>query len=87
VSYYQFDLTPRQQQILEMMLDGKTNAQIAKELGYGKQSIKNQIAGTEDRTWGAGSPRSIFKTMGVRDRTQAVIAYLGWRSLKHRGLA
>jgi DNA-binding NarL/FixJ family response regulator len=82
MSYYQFDLTPRQEKILEMMLNGKTNAQIGKELGYAPQSIRNQVSGKDqDR------PLSLYRIMGVRDRTQAVVTYLGWRSLRQRGLA
>jgi len=79
MSYYQFDLTPRQEQILEMMLNGKTNTQIGKQLGYAPQSIRNQLSSND--------LSSLYSVMGVQSRTQAVVTYLGWRSLRQRGLA
>ena len=67
-----------------MMLDGKSNREIAKELHYTPQTIRNQLSGTDP---GRKSFLPLYQVMGVRDRTQAVVTYLGWRSLRQRGMA
>lgn len=82
MTHYRFDLTPAQERIMDLIVDkGLSNQQIAQELGMAEQTLKNVVAGTDKISL------SIFSRMGARSKTQAVIAYLGWRSLKRRGLA
>lgn len=54
-------LTHRQSQVLDCMRQGKSNKQIAYELGLSEGTVKIHVT-------------AIFKSLGVKNRTQAVIA-------------
>lgn len=54
------DLTPQQYRVLELLSEGKYNKQIAFELGVTEATIKAHLS-------------QIFRKLGVRSRTQAVI--------------
>jgi len=56
------DLTPRESQILAMIADGATNAEIAQMLVLSPATVKTHV-------------NHIFSKLGVRDRLQAAIAY------------
>jgi DNA-binding NarL/FixJ family response regulator len=52
------DLTARQQEILEMVVEGLSNAEIARRLYLSEATIKQHL-------------RAVYKELGVRNRTQA----------------
>jgi len=52
--------THRELQILELLAQGKSNKQIAAELGIREQTVKNQFYG-------------VFLKLGVTNRTQAAV--------------
>lgn len=52
-------LTPREQQVLEKIAEGRSNKQIAAELGLGTRTVKEHFT-------------SIFRKLGVQDRTEAL---------------
>ncbi len=54
-------LTPRQREVLALMAEGKSNKEIAKELGLAAGTVKIHVS-------------SIFKALNVNNRTLAVIA-------------
>ena len=54
-------LTPRQREVLALMAQGKSNKEIAKELGLAAGTVKIHVS-------------SIFKALKVSNRTRAVIA-------------
>lgn len=56
----QFDLTPREREILELMATGKTNKQIAEDLTLSLGTVRFHIS-------------NILSKMGVNNRTEAVI--------------
>lgn len=56
-----FGLTQRQREVLDCLRAGKSNKQIAYELGLSEGTVKIHVT-------------AIFKSLGVRNRTQAVIA-------------
>ncbi len=51
-------LTPRQREILKLVAEGQTNAQIAKRLFLSESTVKQHL-------------RSAYKLLGVRNRTEA----------------
>jgi len=55
------DLTPRQMEVLRLMLAGKSNKSIGRELDLAEGTVKNHVA-------------AVLKALGVATRTQAVIA-------------
>jgi DNA-binding NarL/FixJ family response regulator len=55
------DLTPREQEILQLMARGLSNSEIADELYLGLQTVKTHVS-------------SLLRKLEARDRTQAVIA-------------
>lgn len=57
------DLSPREREILALIVDGKTNKEIAAELGIARATVKCHVS-------------VIFSRMGVEDRTQAAVAAL-----------
>ncbi|RSS78575.1 response regulator transcription factor, partial [Streptomyces sp. WAC06614] len=54
-------LTPREQEIWQLLATGLDNAEIAEELRISISTVKNHITG-------------LFTKLGARDRAQAVIA-------------
>ena len=60
-------LSPREVQILEVIMSGSTNKQIAHELSISEQTVKNHVS-------------SILRKLSVNDRTQAVVHAIrkGW---------
>ena len=54
-------LTPRQTDVLALLLQGKPNKLIARELGVGVDTVKDHVA-------------AVLKALGVSSRTQAVLA-------------
>lgn len=59
-------LTPRQEEILQLVADGLTNREIARRLHLSEGTIKNAVS-------------EIYAKLGVRDRVQAVLKALGQR--------
>ena len=57
-------LTPRQREVLEGLRDGKSNKQIAQELGLTEGTVKVHVT-------------AILRQLGVRNRTQAAITANG----------
>lgn len=57
------ELSPREREVLELIVGGKSNKEIAEELGISQATVKTHI-------------RVIFGRMGVNDRTQAAVAAL-----------
>lgn len=57
------DLSPREREILALIVEGKTNKEIAAELGIARATVKCHVS-------------VIFSRMGVEDRTQAAVAAL-----------
>ena len=55
------DLTPRQHQILALLIQGYSNKAIAKQIQLAETTVKMHVT-------------SIFKALGVTNRTQAVMA-------------
>lgn len=60
-SYEALGLTPRQYQVLELLLQGKANKVIARELGLSVETIKDHVA-------------AVLRSLGVSSRIQAVVA-------------
>jgi DNA-binding NarL/FixJ family response regulator len=60
-------LSDRELEVLNMIVDGKSNKEIGNALSLSEQTIKNHVT-------------SIFRKFGVEDRTQAVIyaMKMGW---------
>ncbi|GAB2759135.1 hypothetical protein GCM10027174_39470 [Salinifilum aidingensis] len=57
------DLTERERQVLSLLLSGKPNRQIARQMGITERTVKNHL-------------RAVFVKLGVSDRTSAVIKIL-----------
>jgi DNA-binding NarL/FixJ family response regulator len=53
------ELTPRQEEILELVDEGLTNAQIARRLWLSESTVKQHL-------------RKVYQTLGVKNRNQAV---------------
>ena len=52
-------LRPRERQVLESLLDGRTNREIAGNLNLGEETVKTHL-------------RSLYRKLGARDRAQAI---------------
>jgi len=63
------DLSPREREVLSLMVRGESNKEIANELGITEATVKCHVS-------------VILQRLGVNDRTQAVIAALQ-RGLEH----
>lgn len=65
-------LSEREMEVLNLVVEGKSNKEIASMLGISHQTVKNHIT-------------SILRKFGVEDRTQAVVYALkrGWVKLTH----
>lgn len=59
-------LTPRQQEVLELIAEGLSNREIARRLYLSEGTVKNTVS-------------EIYARLGVRDRVQAVLKTLGNR--------
>ncbi len=61
-------LTPRQSEVLALLAEGRTNAEIAQALGIGVRPVKYHVEG-------------LLRHLGVRNRTEAVSAAVtgGWQ--------
>ncbi len=64
---YKFDLSPRQREVLELIERGRTNAEIAEELGITLDGAKYHV-------------REILAKLGVDSREEAVAAWRGGQS-------
>ncbi|MEX8519634.1 MAG: response regulator [Leptothrix sp. (in: b-proteobacteria)] len=60
-SYESLGLTSRQREVLALLLQGKPNKMIARELGLSVETIKDHVA-------------AVLRSLGVSSRTQAVLA-------------
>ena len=56
-----FKLTPRQNDVLALLLRGQSNKLIARELNLSVETVKDHVA-------------AVLRTLGVNSRTQAVLA-------------
>jgi DNA-binding NarL/FixJ family response regulator len=67
-------LSPREMEILELVIQGMSNREIAYHLGISHQTVKNHMT-------------SILSKLGVADRTQAAVYALrhGWVPLREQG--
>ncbi|MEY4909932.1 MAG: hypothetical protein RL260_3650 [Pseudomonadota bacterium] len=54
-------MTPRQREVLALLLDGKSNKMIARDLSISVETVKDHVA-------------AVLRTLGVNSRTQAVLA-------------
>lgn len=54
------DLSPRELEVLQLIVAGRSNKEIAKDLGIGEASVKTHL-------------KTLFQKLGVADRTQAAI--------------
>ena len=59
----QASLSPQQQRVLALLAEGKTNKEIASDLGLSDKTVKNYIA-------------ALFEKLGVSRRSQAVAVFL-----------
>ena len=64
-------LSPREMEVLELIVRGKSNKEIARQLGISSQTVKNHLS-------------SILRKLSVNDRTQAAVYALrrGWIRLE-----
>jgi RNA polymerase sigma factor (sigma-70 family) len=61
------NLTEREKEILRLVCDGLTNAEIAGRLGVSRETVKSEL-------------KRIFRKIGVNNRTQAAVLLVkqGW---------
>lgn len=57
------DLTENERRVLDLVINGETNAEIAAHLGYSEKTIKNRVS-------------VIYRKLGVVRRSEAVAKYL-----------
>jgi DNA-binding NarL/FixJ family response regulator len=58
------DLTPRESEVLALVADGRTNAEIARALGLSLKTVQNHVS-------------NVLTKLQVRDRTQAALRMRG----------
>jgi DNA-binding NarL/FixJ family response regulator len=61
VALERLGMTPRQREVLALLLDGKSNKMIARDLAISVETVKDHVA-------------AVLRTLGVNSRTQAVLA-------------
>jgi DNA-binding NarL/FixJ family response regulator len=61
---YREDLTEREAQVLALLADGRSNAEIARELGLSLKTVQNHVS-------------NVLAKLQVRDRTQAALRARG----------
>lgn len=54
------DLTPREREVLALVIQGMANKQIARRLGISEKTVKGHLT-------------NLFQRIGVADRTQAAL--------------
>lgn len=59
-----YDLTPRETQILDLLVKGSLYKEIAWDLGIGVETVRSHL-------------QNIYRKLHVRTRTEAVVKYLG----------
>lgn len=69
-SFEELGITPRQADVLQLLLQGKSNKDIARRLGLSVETIKDHVA-------------AVLRALGVNSRTQAVLA-VGQMTQKRR---
>jgi len=68
---------------MDLVVDeGLSYKQIVARLGIAMQTVKNHFSAVDRTMRGQG----IYRRMGCGKLTEAAIAYLGYRSLKARGM-
>lgn len=72
-SFEELGITPRQADVLTLLLQGKSNKDIARRLGLSVETIKDHV-------------QAVLRALGVSSRTQAVLA-VGEMTKKKRGQA
>jgi DNA-binding CsgD family transcriptional regulator len=70
-------LTPRQQEVLERVREGKTNREIASEMGISPDGVKFHVSEILSRT-GASRRREAAQWSRERERPTAMLG--GWRT-------
>jgi len=70
-SYEELGVTPRQADVLMLLLQGKSNKDIARRLGLSVETIKDHV-------------QAVLRALGVSSRTQAVLA-VGQMTQQRRG--
>jgi DNA-binding NarL/FixJ family response regulator len=70
-SFEELGITPRQADVLTLLLQGKSNKDIARRLGLSVETIKDHV-------------QAVLRALGVSSRTQAVLA-VGQMTQKRRG--
>lgn len=71
-SFEELGITPRQADVLTLLLQGKSNKDIARRLGLSVETIKDHV-------------QAVLRALGVSSRTQAVLA-VGQMTQKRRGV-
>jgi DNA-binding NarL/FixJ family response regulator len=70
-SFEEFGITPRQSDVLTLLLQGKSNKDIARRLGLSVETVKDHV-------------QAVLRALGVSSRTQAVLA-VGQMTQQRRG--
>lgn len=70
-SFEELGITPRQADVLTLLLQGKSNKDIARRLGLSVETIKDHV-------------QAVLRALGVSSRTQAVLA-VGQMTQRRRG--
>lgn len=65
-------LTPRQREVLQLLVEGKSNKEIARTLTLGEGTVKIHLA-------------SLFRNLGVSNRSAAAVAGLRLLTREHQG--
>ncbi|TDM09309.1 MAG: DNA-binding response regulator [Ideonella sp. MAG2] len=71
LSMEELGLTPRQSEVMQLLLQGKPNKEIARRLGLSVETVKDHV-------------QAVLRALGVNSRTQAVLA-VGQMTQQRRG--